>query len=505
MQHDYPFKDPTNLASYYKRHAKKISSALKRVDPPDFKRTARDLKKLAKGETFFVTSAVNNCKADRIFLRAIDHWAEYTGGKVLVNPVLYVNPTRRRADQAIDPSIWWDAALIDRGWMLSDELRPHPKLTIMTTKPQATSNNPLPPRMESLTKDRSAIFGHPQVAMRTVATPQDEFPKILYSSGAITEKHYSDTPTGDLAEFHHSLAGVIVEVRGKKFHLREVIWDGEKFIDLDTSFTESGVYDAPPAEALVMGDIHVGLHSPDVMEATFGEGGILEVTQAKRLLLHDLFDGRSVNPHERGKHLTRAALFAKGQTNLRSELQKVRKWLEEFPGERAESELETFVVASNHDAFLHRWLEEGERHVEPENRALYHHLSAEMLDHHSAHDEFPNALELGLRRVGYQGGATFLGVDESLRIAGVELGMHGHLGPNGSRGSAKGLARIGTRSVIGHSHSSAIWQGVYQAGHSSRNRHGYNVGPSSWLTSHVLLLGNGRRQMAHIIGRDFRG
>ncbi len=49
-----------------------------------------------------------------------------------------------------------------------------------------------------------------------------------------------------------------------------------------------------------------------------------------------------------------------------------------------------------------------------------------------------------------------------------------------------------------------IWQGVYQVGHSSRDRHGYNVGPSSWLTSHAILLANGRRQMIHIIGRDWR-
>ncbi len=504
----YPFKDGTNLATYYRRHGKKIKAAVKRTEPPSFKRTARDLKALEKSETFFVTSAVSNCKGDPGFVEAIEKWAGFTGGKVLVNPVLYKNPTRQSDAQAIDPNVWWDDELVGRGWMLEDELRPHSKLVIMTTKPQATANNPLPPRMESLTKDRSAIIGHPQIAMRTVATPQDELPKILYSSGAVTEKHYSDTPTGDIAEFHHSLGGVIVEVRGDKFHLREVVYDGEQFIDVDTSFSSEGAYDAPRAEALVMGDIHAPwLPSEDVMEATFGPAGILEATQAKRLMLHDLADMASVNPHERGSRLTRAAMFAKGRTNLARELRGVREWLERFPGEylKGSGDLETFVVASNHDAFLHRWLESGEHHVEPENRALYHHLSAEMLDYHAVHDKFPSALELGLRRSGYQGGAKFLGIDESLRIMGVELGMHGHLGPNGARGSAKGLSRIGTRSIIGHSHSSMIWQGVYQAGHSSRNRHGYNVGPSSWLTTHVLLLGNGRRQMIHLIGKDWRG
>ncbi len=500
--HGYPYRAGTSLSRFYKDEPAQFKRAVASA-VPDFKRTARDLKKLAKGETFLVTAAVNNCNADPAFTAACDQWQKYTGGKVLVNPILYKNPTRRQDEQRVDDSIWWDPELVDRGWMLQDEIRPHPKLVIMTTKPQATTNNPIPPRMESLTKDRSAIFCHPQLSMRTVATPQNELPKILYSTGAITQKHYSDTPTGDIAEFHHSLGGVIVEARGKKFHLREVTWDGERFIDIDTEFDPDGVWDADPAEAAVPGDIHAPyLHSPEVMRAIYGDDGIMQTTRAKRQLLHDLADMGSVNPYEMGKVLTRAALFAEGRTNLESELGGVREWLEEYADA---TDAETHVVASNHDAFLLRWLEKGERGVEPENRALYHHLSAEMLDYRKEFGHFPNPVELGLRRVGYCGDAKFLSIDEPFRILGVELGMHGHLGSNGSRGSAKGLARIGTRSMIGHSHSPMIWQGVYQVGHSSRDRHGYNHGPSSWLTTMALLLANGRRQMIHIISGDFRG
>ena len=500
--HGYPFLSDTAVMRYFARHDKAIRKRAKAIIP-SFKRTARDLKKLSKGETFFVTSAVNNCAADREMVQALRHWQGYTGGKVLVNPILYVNPTRRKDLQALSPDVWWDKDLVDSGWMLQDELRPHRYLSIMATKPQATSNNPLPPRIESLTQDRSAIFCHPQIAMRTVATPQEDFPKILYSSGAITEKSYSDTTTGDIAEFHHSIGGVIVEVRGKKFHLREVSWDGKQFIDLDTTFDSKGVWVAPPAEALVMGDIHAPyLPSEDVMEATFGEGGILSSTKAKLLLLHDLFDAGSVNAHEWGKKLSRAARYRQGRTNVEKEVLGVADWLHLLADPCG---AKVHVVASNHDDMLLRWLEGGEKNVDPENRAFYHHLSAEMLDYHEEHGEFPNVLELALRRVGYLGGAVFHGIDDSLRIKGVELAMHGHLGPNGARGSAKGLSRIGTRSIIAHSHAPMIWQGVYQVGHSSKARHGYNAGPSSWLTTHALLLANGRRQMVHLIGRDWRG
>jgi hypothetical protein len=87
----------------------------------------------------------------------------------------------------------------------------------------------------------------------------------------------------------------------------------------------------------------------------------------------------------------------------------------------------------------------------------------------------------------------------------IELGMHGHLGPNGVRGTARNLSAIGTRSVVGHAHSAAIYQGVYQVGASSYMRLEYNAGPSSWTHSHVVIHRNGKRQMIHILGCRWRG
>ena len=83
--------------------------------------------------------------------------------------------------------------------------------------------------------------------------------------------------------------------------------------------------------------------------------------------------------------------------------------------------------------------------------------------------------------------------------------MHGHLGPNGARGSARNLSRIGTRSIIGHSHSPNIWQGVYQVGTSSKLRLHYTAGPSSWFHTHAVVHPNGRRQMIHIVEGHWRG
>lgn len=499
---EFPFKDHTALRDWVVAEhgfypvvkAEKAVKAPAAV-APSFHKSDADVRRLERREDFLITCAVNNAPVESGFLAACERWKSETGGAIIVNPVRYRNPKTREESEETQEDEWWAPELAE--YLLESEIRPHDYLSIMPTKLQATTSNPLPPRISGMTKQRSAVFGHPQLCMRTVATPQEDLPKILYSSGAITQKWYSDTLAGDLGHFHHGYSAIIAEIRGKKFHLREVTWDGKQFIDIDKSYSEFGISKAPPAEALVMGDIHVGLEDPDVMEATFGPDGIVEAINPRRLFLHDLFDGRTVNPHELNNRLTRAALGDKA--SLWAEIEATARWVMRLP----EFE-EIVVVPSNHDEFLMRWLQAGERHVEPQNRQLYHYLSYMMLKEHKETGRFPGVLELALRdHLARE--INFLRVDQSYQVKGIELGMHGHLGPNGARGSIRNLSQIGTRSAVGHVHSPGIWQGVYAAGLSAVYRHGYNRGPSSWLQTHIAVLANGYRQMLHMITGDYRG
>ncbi len=91
-----------------------------------------------------------------------------------------------------------------------------------------------------------------------------------------------------------------------------------------------------------------------------------------------------------------------------------------------------------------------------------------------------------------------------MMVAGVELGMHGDRGPNGSRGSIKNLRRIGVKSIIGHSHTPGIEEGCYQVGTSTVLNLEYANGPSSWLNTHCLLYPNGKRTLVNIIDGKWR-
>ena len=83
----------------------------------------------------------------------------------------------------------------------------------------------------------------------------------------------------------------------------------------------------------------------------------------------------------------------------------------------------------------------------------------------------------------------FLKRDDSLVFDGleIELAFHGDQGNHGARGSINSFAKIGPKSVIGHSHSPGIMEGVYQVGVTARLDLEYATGPSGWMHTHCII------------------
>ena len=94
---------------------------------------------------------------------------------------------------------------------------------------------------------------------------------------------------------------------------------------------------------------------------------------------------------------------------------------------------------------------------------------------------------------------TFLGPKESFVLKGVELGMHGHKGPRGARGTLANLSRISVKSMFGHGHGPGIRHGAIQVGTSGLLDPEYVFGASDWMHAHGILLPNGKRQLIFII------
>lgn len=190
-----------------------------------------------------------------------------------------------------------------------------------------------------------------------------------------------------------------------------------------------------------------------------------------------------------------------GMMNVADELNETVKYVVE----RTPEDCESVVVDSNHDAFLKRWIEDKNWKQVGLNGGTYLELAKYMWDEthtdKKGDEVVPSPFAYWVNKFKHPR-IRCLREDEAYSVAGIELGMHGHRGPNGARGSLKNLVKIGVKFIIGHIHGPGIRFGGYAVGLMAKLRQGYNKGPSNWLHTMCLVHGGscaGKRQLITII------
>src|SRR5271155_1068905 len=503
---------------------KQDGSTVKKGPAPKFKRPL-------DSKIFVVTSAQNATPLHEEFWKSLLQYCEFRGAELMVIPIRYKNATSRWTESQANAEWWLDRPALpyDPETMKETEAayyaRVYPNRKYLWNvrkdlnknisvlgdiKVQPTAVSPLS-GFEGLTHGESGIFGHTKLQLKVVATPQGKYPKILTTTGACTVKNYTDSRAGKLGEFHHTLAAVVVEVDGPWFALRQINAKSDgTFYDLD--YLYDGTKRNPvnyfgsngSAPAIVMGDTHVEGIDPAVEKATFQD--IIPFFRPRKLFWHDLEDGGSVNHWAAKNPLVTGARYFAQQGSASDEFYDALA----FVSERTPVGTESYIVASNHNDWLHRWiLERDWKTLSPRDRGFYLKVAsklyekAKLLNGDDA-DRLNAFIMLAKEHFARVPNIKVLDYEESCVVEGIECGMHGHFGPNGSRGSARSFRRIGVKSIIGHSHTPAIEEGCYQVGTSTRLSRGYTHGPSSWLNTHCLIYPNGKRTLINVIDGKWR-
>lgn len=456
---------------------------------------------LAKGaQRFIVTAAQNATPIHKAWWAVLRHMAGILEAEILVIPLRYKNPTSRWVGSQQNAE-WWAEEV--RPFLWNTRLDLNRNLTVLADfKIQPTASSPLT-GAEAFSHASSGIIGHTKLQLRTVASPSSRMAKILTTTGACTVPNYTDSRAGKTGEFHHSLAAVLVELDGPKFHLRHLHFDAKRdgCPDLDRFYFAEGPAAVWHAQALVMGDTHVDAIDPAVERATFGPGGMVETLFPATLVWHDLLDAYSCNPHHGDDPFIAVAKRASGTDNVRAEIRRAIDFVRERTVGR-----QSVIVPSNHDDMLRRWIVRTDWREDPTNAQFYLETALALVrgaKRTPAGVEYPDPFGYWMAQAKVPG-VKVLGRDESVVVDGIELGMHGDRGPNGARGSIRNLRRIGVKSVIGHSHSPGIDEGAYQVGTSTRLRLEYNHGPSSWLNAHCIIHEGGKRQLVFIVDGKWR-
>jgi hypothetical protein len=427
-----------------------------------------------RGKRYFVTACIPGMPVHYKFLESIRQFLKAEHAELIVLPM---KGTHKKAGFELDHELrqFFYTSFQFNSNLIAQDFGISPKQI-----------NPLTGLKRLGQKEWSVIVASPKQQLESVATSNAKMPHIMLSTGAINVPFYGRSKTDLLATQDHVVGGLIVEIQDAKlFFVRQVQADTNgHFYDLDSLYTPQGRKSHKDTEALILGDLHAGEHAASAIN-TWDE--VIEIVEPKRVVLHDVFSGQSVNHHE-DNNITAKSTRNFMATTLQKELAYTGHLLMELRKKWINQKF--VIVASNHDEFLNRYLSEGRYLKDPHNYRLALDLAAALCDGHNP-VQFAIERDLKIKLTN----CVWLKRDDDYKIAGVQLGAHGDLGPNGSRGSIANIETAYGSAIVGHSHSPGILRRVWQVGTSTLLKLRYNRGPSSWLHASCILFSNGQRQM----------
>ena len=445
---------------------------------------------------FVVTTAVTGCVLDAKAYKSIKQYCKLNKAELLV---LVASDPASNLDRGtlgrIDKRLTNEAIVLEDTHLTSN-------IFLSTIKLSAKHIDPITGLGRIGQREGSFIYASPKQRMKSSPVSNIKMPHFLMTTGAITiadytSANYMSNRTAYIAEHDHVVGGLIVEIGDSdEYHFRQFQCDDKgRFIDLGKQYDGRTVKKVQP-EAFVLGDWHSGSTCP-MAKAVWHD--ICKKLKPKNLVLHDLFDGRSINHHEAHNIDSLAKRAELGHLDLLDELRLVARDLEEL--DKWADNL--VVVKSNHDEFLKRFLQKGDFAGDPYNYKTFLKLALEYVE--TSCDPLKFGVEqLGEMDANVAKNVKWLERDEDFIVSGIQLGAHGDKGANGARGGLKSMEFAYGNSVTGHSHSPEILRGAWQVGTSSKLKLSYNVGPSSWLNSSCLVYPNGQRQLINAINGKYK-
>lgn len=446
------------------------------------------------GNRFVFTSAQNNTNIHADFLASLLTYCKHNDSQLVIAKFAY-NKNGFQNLEADSNELHYDPSLKDyfitESMQVTNGLVWCGELNILPTAKFPLSG------LEQYTQADSCIIPHAKISLESIATRKHEPCKMMYSTGCVTQRNYIQKKAGQTAEPFHCYGALIVEIdeNGEWFARQIQADETGEFQDLTTIYTPDDIRLDCEIEAINWGDFHAEKADNEIIEACFGFDGLLDILRPQHQFVHDCLDMTSRNHHNRKSGHFLADMHYKGQESVQDDINKTLNLLEKTLRDYST----TYVVESNHDLALLSWLDANDYDYkkDPINALTYLRLQT------AYYTALQEGQSLNLLEYCYlnrsdtidsnQEELIFLETDQSLLVADIECGIHGHIGANGSRGNPKQFMKLNTPANTGHTHSASIYGKVYTAGVTGSLEMGYNKGPSSWSHSHIVTYPNSMR------------
>lgn len=464
------------------------------------------------GKRFVFTSAQNNTYLHEGFWNALQTFCAERDATLFVSRFTYNKNgwahwggISKKQDNDAGKALWYDPRIepfiLDSQVKVANDLIFCGELDILPTAAQPLNT------LSNYTGPNSGIVPHAKVHMRSLATMKSKPATFMYTTGACTQRNYIERKAGQVATFHHVFAALYVEIDNDgDWFARQLVADRDGvFYDIDKKFAPDLVDDTADGECIVtLGDVHVEKLDHAAMS---GASILLQKTRPGKVFVHDLIDFEPRNHHSIKDPFFLADQYVNGINSVESGMAMGVKFMHDLSMLLPNATI--YSVRSNHDQAFRRWLQDHNGVRDAANASYWHKMNAKMLEEigrgNPKFDIFAYAMhqqalkaDICIKRV------VFLKEDDSMVIKGIEYAMHGHRGPNGSRGTPSAFRQLGTKANTGHTHSAGIVDGVYTAGLLAKMDMGYNAGPSSWSHSNIITYPSGKRAIITQRGNKWR-
>ena len=461
-----------------------------------------DFRQWATGTTFVFTSAQANTFLNDKFWTSLmslveDRQAQLHISRFTYNKQRYgknsVKPGSKTARDNDD--IWFDPRIepfvSDESVQIAADLIWCGELNIIPTRVDPITG------FENYGRGASIIIPHTKMAMRSVPTMKNDPARFCYTTGTVTARNYIEKAAGQKASLHHVYGALLVEVdENGHWWARQINADNDGTIyDLTDKYTADGQIERNVrAKVVTHGDLHGNKVDLSVLEVM---SGVIDVLYPEHQVFHDTVDFQPRNHHNRNDPHFLHEMRAKNRESVEGEFQYIARKMSSY---LARPGTVHHIVTSNHDQAVEGWLRDTRAFHDPANMRTWLDLNG-LCARKREQGEHPRPFWTLMKRYlpkNYRW--NIVHEDDSLIIAGIEHGLHGHLGPNGARGNPKNLRSVG-KANTGHTHSAGITEGVYTAGVFGHLDMGYNKGLSSWSHSFILTYENGKRTICTIRNR----
>lgn len=419
-------------------------------------------------------------------------------------------------------------------FVISHTINLSPFLTLDSTPLMPKNFNPFASlnRLMYKTSGKTNVFAHPQPSLKVEPSGDNHInPTTLIATGSISSKiyPYRTAPQGRISElakavhknkvwmfepvdkdagldgksvpgmYHHTP----IYERSYEDPVTREIYKG--IISESTFHGKYGEEIPVDVEYIVLGDLHVGSTNQKFFKVI---GELLEKHPKANIVLHDSFDGSSINHHESKRVLSNSQKTQKGQLNLTAEYKRNVEVINSFL-ELTEGKI--YFVVSNHPAWLTNYLNEKESYSDPINSKLlteirhavetgnldpFEYLYQERETYHKSHPDLNTRMQLAMeniyvsdpnRIVVLTPGEPFnAGTSDSP----IRLDVHSHniTGRPGQGITPSSAPNLET-AVVGHSHKPSITLGTTDVGTSTNERLDYTKGSalSSWVNGFALI------------------